>query len=207
VNDILKQRLVGALILVALGVVFWPIIFVQPEENNIAEVRAIPPAPGVSVAPIDAPSAAGLRVSPERVTVDESPAEEFALTNGELVIEEASIPAQSGSVTPVASPAGNHEDRTARTEAPEKLAVDSAGIPIAWTLQVATLSSSQKADVLRQELLDLNHKAYVKRIQRNDKTLYRVGVGPKFERGQIESLRANIDAKFGVKSMVARYIP
>ena len=25
-NDILKQRLVGALILVALGVVFWPII-------------------------------------------------------------------------------------------------------------------------------------------------------------------------------------
>ncbi|MDG2270665.1 MAG: hypothetical protein P8L39_00075, partial [Halioglobus sp.] len=33
-NDILQQRLVGALILVALGIIFWPIVFVQPEDQT-----------------------------------------------------------------------------------------------------------------------------------------------------------------------------
>ncbi len=33
-NEVLKQRLIGALILVALGVVFWPIIFVEPGQQG-----------------------------------------------------------------------------------------------------------------------------------------------------------------------------
>ena len=44
-NDILKQRLVGALILVALGVVFWPIIFVEPGVKDTPGDSRIP-APG-----------------------------------------------------------------------------------------------------------------------------------------------------------------
>ena len=64
-NDILKQRLVGALILVALGVVFWPIIFVEPGDQAVAEQRRIPPRPEVVTTAIEAPDLAGLRASPE----------------------------------------------------------------------------------------------------------------------------------------------
>jgi DedD protein len=66
VNDILKQRLVGALILVALGVVFWPIIFVEPGDKAVAQQTRIPPRPDVVTTPIEVPDLAGLRASPER---------------------------------------------------------------------------------------------------------------------------------------------
>ena len=60
-NDILKQRLVGALILVALGVVFWPIIFVEPgERSTVGQVR-IPPPPVIDTTPIESPGQEGLR--------------------------------------------------------------------------------------------------------------------------------------------------
>ncbi len=64
-NDILKQRLVGALILVALGVVFWPIIFVQPGDRPSAEQARIPPRPEVNTTPIEPPDQVGLRPSRE----------------------------------------------------------------------------------------------------------------------------------------------
>ena len=62
-NDILKQRLVGALILVALGVVFWPIIFVEPGDIARDEARRIPGRPAVDTTPISTPDKKGLRES------------------------------------------------------------------------------------------------------------------------------------------------
>ena len=65
----------------------------------------------------------------------------------------------------------------------------------------------KQADELRQRLLKMDQKAYVKKVQRGDKALYRVYIGPKFERAQLEAMQSGIDTAFGVKSMVARYIP
>ena len=211
-NDILKQRLVGALILVALGVVFWPIIFVEPEGERNAELRSIPPPPGVSMTPIPAPDEAGLRSSPKLTASDDSPSEAdfpadgFAQNQGDQE-DSVSSPVPVESVESAPPPKAIPDTREIRAEAPAPLAVDSDGVPVAWTLQVATLSSAEKADALRQQLLDMKHKAYVSKIRRNGKTLYRVYIGPKFERVQLENLSKNIDAKFGVNSLVARYIP
>jgi len=207
VNDILKQRLVGALILVALGVIFWPIIFVQPDGPSAVTPRAIPEPPGVTVEPIAAPSDTGLRGSPESVALQEAgregPEEDIDLPPDPVAEEPPPNPEAAG--TTATPPAPDH--RIARTEAPEKLQMDSDGVPVAWTLQVATLSSAEKADDLRRRLLALEHKAYVVRIQRDGKTLYRVCVGPKFERAEVERLKTAIDSSFGVKSLVARYVP
>ena len=85
--------------------------------------------------------------------------------------------------------------------------MDSDGIPVAWMLQVVSVSSPDKADQLRQRLLAMDHKAYVKRVKVGDKSLYRVYVGPKFERARLEEIKTEIDAEFGVKSMIVRYVP
>ena len=66
----LRQRLVGALILVALGVVFWPIIFVQPDQFPALERRPVPPSPRVDNSPLPAPDSAGLRTSPAPAIAD-----------------------------------------------------------------------------------------------------------------------------------------
>ena len=209
-NDILKQRLVGALILVALGVVFWPIIFVEPGDEAVAQQTRIPPRPEVATTPIEVPDLAGLRASPERTiaaemepdfvedTVEDVPAEQDS-------VEEISPPVvDKPAPTPIIS--SKPAERT-RTESPKKLALDADGVPVAWILQVASVSSADKADQLRQRLLKMNQKAYVKKVQGGGKVLYRVYIGPKFERAALDPIKLEIDAEFGVKSMIARYYP
>jgi len=207
VNDILKQRLVGALILLALGVVFWPIIFVEPGEETVSGGRIIPPPPAVNTQAIAAPKADELRRTPEL--------ESRAQAEREDAAREAARIAESRPVdkaAPVAAP--KPEKKTdhktvakTRTQAPEKPVIDSEGVPVAWILQVASVSSTDKAEELRARLLKLGHKAYVKKIRRSDKVLLRVYIGPKFERAQLDKIKAGVDAEFGVQSMVVRYIP
>lgn len=222
-NDILKQRLVGALILVALGVVFWPIIFVEPGEQPSAERASIPPRPQVDTAPIEAPELAGLRRSPPMAAQQDPEQEQQQLQEREqqreqelVAVEPAAEPEQPSEVVEKA-PAGIAEKTSVaaapveqprtRSEAPEKLAIDSDGVPVAWILQVASVSSADKAEQLRQRLLTMQQKAYVKKVGRGGKDLYRVYIGPKFERAKLEKIQSDVDAEFGVKSMIARYIP
>ena len=141
-NDILKQRLVGALILVALGVVFWPIIFVEPGDRPSAEQARIPPRPEVNTSPIEPPDQVGLRPSTDVEARLET--EAFDPIEHEVEVAEQSAPVMEevessveALATPEATPAP--VQRT-REQAPEPLAMDSQGVPVAWILQVATIS-------------------------------------------------------------------
>ena len=63
-NPLLKQRLVGALVLVALGVVFWPLIFVTPEIREPLVLRAMSERPTVDQTPIAEPESYEAKVAP-----------------------------------------------------------------------------------------------------------------------------------------------
>jgi len=205
VNDILKQRLVGALILLALGVVFWPIIFVEPEERYAQEENGIPPAPVIDSTPIEPPSADGLRASPEWEVEDAG--------SDQAVDEVVTVILEESPVEPALAEADPEPVRTApdthrtRTEPPEQPALDSKGLPVAWILQVASVSSASKADELRDGLLAMREKAYVKKVEKGQKDLFRVYIGPNVERAQLEGIQAGIDKRFGVKSIIVRYVP
>ena len=82
-NDILKQRLVGALILVALGVVFWPIIFLPPDDKTASHPQSIPP---LSNAPTPAPTAAGATVDADGA-IDPRAALDVALRTGAIDLD------------------------------------------------------------------------------------------------------------------------
>ena len=194
-NEVLKQRLVGALILVALGVIFWPIIFVQPGDEDATQIAPLPPAPGVSAVPLEPPEEAGLRGSPA-LALEEEPLEPAALTRD--------IPTAAPQRDELAAAPAQPQTRSA---APQPLEVDDDGVPIGWILQVASVSSADKAEELRARLTALNYKAYVAKVERGGKALHRVYLGPKFERARLEALQAEIDAEFGVTSIVTRYIP
>ena len=211
-DNILKQRLIGALILVALGVVFWPIIFVEPEGPGGLPGARIPPPPAVDSSPIEPPDTAGLRQAPEVVAQREARAEEAAaLAEAEPAVvlpepepepePEQAIVAESEQRA-VAEPT-----RSTRKAAPESPQLDAQGIPVAWLLQVVSLSNKSRAESIRDDLIADGHKAYVKPIKSADRTLYRVYIGPKFERAQLERIQGEIDRQLGVKSLVARYVP
>ncbi|MDG2412332.1 MAG: SPOR domain-containing protein [Halioglobus sp.] len=198
-NEIHKQRLVGGLILVALGVIFWPIIFVQSNRDAISDIGEMPSRPAVPSLSIAPPSDEGLRFSEPSIPIEDDEQEvDIGLPpSPQLPIVEREAGATDGSTS-------EHEPRDER---PENLTIDADGIPIAWTLQVATLSSKVAADKLLEELLARDHKAYIAKITRNAKTLYRVCIGPQFEKIQLQRLKSDVDARYDVKSLVARYIP
>ncbi len=189
----LRQRLVGALILVALGVVFWPIIFVQPDQFPALERRPVPPSPRVDNSPLPAPDSAGLRTSPAPAIAD--------------IAENADVDMPPEAYNGTELSAANASGPSTRDQAPQVPALDSDGIPIAWSLQVATMSSRGKAKKLRDELNQHAMKAYLKPLSRNGDTWFRVYVGPKFERAQLESIKQSVDARYGVESLIARYVP
>ncbi|KGE02800.1 SPOR domain-containing protein [Pseudohaliea rubra] len=202
-DNVLKQRLVGALILVALGIVFWPIIFVPPEEARLREGIMAPPPPAVSREPLPAPSDAGLRGSPEREPPPAAPDVALpaadapgAAAPGEAAAEPAPVPLPS-----------SEDPYPTRDKAPEVAAFDDDGLPVAWVLQVATVSSAEKARKLRDELIGSGEKAFYEPLRRDGTTLYRVYVGPKFERARLGPVKVRVDARYGVKSLVSRYVP
>lgn len=201
-NDILKQRLVGALILVALGVVFWPIIFVEPGAVGDPQHSRIPPRPEVDTTPIERPQQSEWRASTETYEEEETGS---AIDDVKLVLEQPSGSQDTQAGSDNASSAAPAP--AVRTSAPQAPALDGNGVPIAWSIQIASVSSSAKAESLRDQLLAMQEKAYIRKLERGDKDLYRVYVGPKFERAQLERIQAGIDSRFGVKSLIVRYLP
>lgn len=207
-NDILKQRLVGALILVALGVVFWPIIFVEPGAVGDPQHSRIPPRPEVDTTPIERPRQDGWRASTETYEEEET---DSVIDDATLVLEEPTesedTQALSDKLSATATATATAPAPAVRSSAPETPALDGNGVPIAWSIQVASVSSSAKAEALRDQLLAMHEKAYIRKLERGDKDLYRVYVGPQFERAQLERMQAGIDSRFGVKSLLVRYLP
>ena len=198
-NDILKQRLVGALILVALGVVFWPIIFLQPDDKTASQPQSIAPLPAASIGVV---SQGDSRALSDLAMLGDNP------DGGERAETALLAVATPSTISSEAVPQSIDSNTIgARANAPEQLVMDSDGIPVAWTLQVVTVSSADKAEALRKQLLDMSQKAYIVIVRSNGKKLYRVCIGPKFERVELETLQASINAQFKVNSIVARYIP
>jgi len=225
-NNILKQRLVGALILVALGVVFWPIIFVEPDDRSRDVSQRMPPPPVVDTTPIAPPDKAGLRDEPltdaqleSRELEQRVDAVDVAMPADEEAVQDENGATQSDATAadpapePVAAvvakttPSATDSQSRVRSEAPVKPALDAQGVPVGWILQVASVSDRTKANRLRDELLSLDEKAYIKQVKRGDETLYRIYVGPKFEQAKLDALKPKVDARFKVNSMVVRYVP
>jgi DedD protein len=187
-NDILKQRLVGALVIIVAAAVFWPVIFVGPEREALDRSSQVPGIPSLQKMQLEAPEPLqGI----EPAAVPEA-------RNAEPE------PIERGDEPPATSTAAS-EAQDAADEQPEGL--DADGIPIAWTLQVVSVSKQDKAEELMQELVDMGYKAYFKAVTHGDGTLYRVYVGPKFERDKMQDAKLAIDKKFRVNSIVARYLP
>lgn len=204
-NEVLKQRLVGALILVALGVVFWPIIFVEPGEKGGAEEARIPPRPQVDTTPVEAPDMAGLRPSREFKKDDNSGKQ--LLTLAPESPPAVSKPAATEKKPPPPPKKAPVVEKKTRSEPPVKPVVDADGIPVVWILRVASVSSAERADELRKRLLAMGHKAYAKKVKSGGKTLYRVYVGPKAEKAKLEKIQGGINAEFGVTTLITRYYP
>lgn len=217
----MKQRMVGALVLVALAVIFLPMLFTREDEMRQVQVDApqapaMPSLPQVQVETIQVPEQQPVTDMSEQppVVVDESTAPASAPSQPIAPAPSAAPQAQAPAVKPVApAPAAKVETRPAATPAPAPAAsaakpvapskIDANGLPVSWSIQLASLSNRTGADNLQKTLRSQGYNAYI----RSADGMNRVYVGPLIERAEAERLRDVINRQHKLKGFVVRFQP
>jgi DedD protein len=201
---LLKQRLVGAIVLVALGVIFIPMLLEGPNRNLVPEMQPLPEPEGQDFTqPMD-PFAAGEEVAPEpdRAIVqgdvadeadeaDEPSArpdgpDEESLTRPLPLPEPESEPESAQSPRAETTPPPAEKQAEAPKPAPAGDKASEPGPLGNWVVQMASFSSEQNALRLRDRLRKAGFVTQVEKVLVDGKTHFRVRVGPYLERAEAE---------------------
>jgi DedD protein len=189
----IKQRLIGFLVIIALTIIFWPIVFVAPiqEDDLVFAKFEMPPKPDITGSPREAPEMNRLKVEQlPQIPLPEVPTEQpidIAVASSERSLIAADIePLQQSSAL-------------------ERAAFDEQGLPISWELQIATFSTESRAQLIAEQLQNKGHKAYVSPVTIDKKGLYRVRIGPNIQKSRLLDIQRDIDAYYGVKSEIIKF--
>lgn len=174
----LKQRLVGAAVLVSLAVIFVPMLLTGrgTQEPVIVESN-IPPQPEPvpedfisKVIPLETPAVP----QPDALPQPEPPASESAAGVSSAAQGEESKPQIRAGLT-------------------------------AWVVQLGSFSSSSNAEALRDKLREKGFTAFVEPFFRDGNKTYRVRVGPELEKRAAEELLGRLEQTGDYKGIVVRY--
>ena len=199
-DPIYRQRLVGTLVLVALGVVFWPLIFVTPDTRAPITLQPMSQRPAVDQTPITEPESFEPSVAPKlpQPPKNPPPVQEAADIQTQTDAERGALAALPDSDS-VAAP----QPRVVPPS--EDSLVDEQGLAIFYVLQVATVGSVSRANELVEGLQARGYKAFSTRYDRVDDELFRVQIGPNAERAPLMRIKPEIDAVLKVDSQILRY--
>lgn len=194
-NQRLKQRLIGAVVLVALAVIFVPMFLSGPVPRDGVDVPlAIPPQPQVNPpATTTAPGTAQSEQAPlltdtqpvdpprsneQRTQVDSEPVraehveqEQPPVRSQPTIAAPTPAPSSAPAPTPPAPPV---------KQAPAELAT--------WTVQVASFSDQSRALTMRDQLRKKGYPAYVESAKAANQQVFRVRVGPMAKRDAAEAM-------------------
>ncbi|WP_283183841.1 MULTISPECIES: SPOR domain-containing protein [unclassified Pseudomonas] len=208
-----KQRMVGALVLVALAVIFLPMLFSRQDEQRQVTVEA-PAAP-------QAPAVPQVQVEPVVVPEPQALPQEPVPSDDEIAQQEAPSTAIAPSVPVAPAPAAKPvapapvpvvKPATAPTQpitaAPGKpdttqSRVDANGLSVSWSVQLASLSSRASAESLQKSLRSQGYNAYIRTADGKN----RVFVGPLIERAEADRLRDLLSRQQNLKGFVVRFQP
>lgn len=159
-DDRFRQRLVGALVLVTLAIIFLPMIFDKQADYQTTThelVQALP-RPQMSIAP--------------DYQVEEVQVPEPLLLEEEMIVpqpkpEPAEVAAQAEAQQ---SPPPKHPPQQKQAEP----GIDANNLPLSWSIQVASGGNLKAAQNLRDGYRKQGYKAYL----RTEKNLHKVLLGP-----------------------------
>lgn len=184
----LKQRIVGALVLVALAVIFLPMLFSREDELRqvVVDAPAMPQAPAipeVALDPVEVPQPIAQEQVPPVEPLD--------------VPEVAGVPAED-------APAAVAPVEPSQPVAPaEPARLDASSLPVSWSVQLASLSSRSGAEELQKKLRSQGYNAYVRTFE----GMNRVFVGPLVERAEADRLRDQLNRQQKLNGFVVRFQP
>ncbi|PKM05182.1 MAG: cell division protein [Gammaproteobacteria bacterium HGW-Gammaproteobacteria-6] len=180
-DEKLKQRLIGALVLVIAAVVFLPMLLSGQDETVRIEVDVpAPPVMDNAEIPVAAP---------------------IELPDPEPIAE---IPPPAGMQEPeVTSPA---VAPPAEPETPPATTTPPAATPAGdWVVQLGSFSAAANAQGLKDTLLAQGYNAYTLNARIDGKDIVRVYVGPLVDRAGATRVRDELARRHSVQGIVVAY--
>ncbi|MDH0583793.1 SPOR domain-containing protein [Pseudomonas aeruginosa] len=221
----LKQRIVGALVLIALAVIFLPMLFTREDESRQVVVEAPPrpqsPAmPSVEVQPTEvpelqpgeegiapeiveegSPAAAGQPSQP----IGGLPATPPATQPPAQAQAQPPAQAQAQAQAPAASlpPSQPQPPAAPPSPPPAEKCLDANNLPQSWSVQLASLSNRARAEELQKTLRSQGYNAYIRSFD----GMNRVFVGPVIQRAEADRLRDQLSKQQKLNGFVVRFQP
>jgi DedD protein len=183
-NQAMRQRLVGTLVLGCLALIFIPLMLDGEGIDSGPVIAPLPPMPQLPVLDIPEPQRPVIladleaEATPELAEADENAAD-------------VDVAAASGS-----SIAPSVEDSPRR---------DSAGLPEGWSVRLGVFADRSNADALLKRLIDAEYKAYSRPVQSGANTLTGIFVGPMLTRADANTLLSELSRRFQQNGIVVRY--
>ncbi len=212
----IKQRIVGAIVLVSLGVIIIPLLLdggkEQQQDISNSNIPVLPSHLDKEIAPVAKPKP---RYQPAPVTV--RPVEELTpgTAQSKSEIEQAAVQTgnadsqQDQTVKVIAKPAqsSNTEVKHKSSAANYKTASkpETPVIDTAYTIQVGSFSHKNNAFSLRDKLRKENFKAYIESVTISSGLRYRVRVGPFLNYDEAENNRDKLLKQNNLKGSIVRY--
>ena len=197
----LLQRMVGALVLIAIAVIFVPMLFNRQDDLRHVTVDApsIPATPVVAdiqMQPVEVPEA---KSAPEGFEIIDEEGDATAATAEDPVPApvEPLAPADPAPATAPSAPTA-----PAEPQKPEPR-LDNNNLPVSWSIQLASLSNRASAESLQQTLRSQGYNAYI----RTADGMNRVFVGPLVERSEANRLRDVLQRQQKLDGFVVRFKP
>lgn len=206
----LKQRLVGATVLIALAVIFVPLWVGSPDTRvERGDAIDLPEPPAVdrevrrlrldeSRQPRGEPEQAPAEPLPQALPDPEMPAENEPDTGGEPNTEAEPEVAEHAEEPAAETPDEvTEQSRAAPPEAPANESPEPAVSSGDWMVQVASFSSAESAGELIARLEALGFDAVTDTVVRGQTRLHRVRAGPFSERNDAEGAVNRIAGEIG----------
>lgn len=174
----LKERLIGAAVVVALGVVFIPVLLDgPPSQASRTRPLALPgqDSGGMKQVTIDLGTPGQSAPQPDPISPTDS-APPMETEQSKPVISASTPPAPKPDTQPVTQSA-SAQPVAATTQ---------------WAVQVAALSDRDNADKLAAQLKSQGFAAFVGKFKDGSRTLYRVRVGPVKTRDEADILAGQL---------------
>jgi len=195
-DSLLKQRLVGAIVLVALGVIFIPMLLEGPNRTLVPKMDEMPvPETLAPELPLERfPPVSESRQAERAVVTD---------ATGARVAEEAPPPEPppSSKTKPAPTPAAPPKPVIAPVKSPVVEAPATKAMKDSWIVQVVSLSNKGNALALRDKLRKGGFATQVEQVRVDGKTHYRVR-GPFLEQAEADRVRQQIADRFAQNGRV-----
>jgi len=180
----LKQRLAGAVVIIALGVIFIPLLLDGAGMKEYRRLKLHEPEKPRYDFPVVVPE----KPLPKAAPASESPAQSES-EKAEATVRDTKSAVKRKGTAP-------------RVETPQP-----AALKPAFVVQLASFSQRANAATLVSKLQKAGFEAFIETSRISGRKMYRVKVGPMLRREDAVRVRDRLQKKFGLKGTIQNWRP